>query len=368
MRIRRVINAMHQLIRKGGIALSLAALLAAPSFAADAKDAAKDAKPAATAAKAGAAVSTSKISIDPMVKDAGVVAKGEKVDAVFVVKNEGTSDLVITDARPSCGCTVASFDKTIKPGQSGKITAAIDTKNFNGPITKSVTVVSNDPQSPQLALTIKAVVKPYVEVAPQEFVRFSAIKGDTASSDLLLSSAEKDFHPTVGESSQSYVQATILPVEAVAQKTDRPVTQYKLHVTLGPTAPLGVLNAPIKIKTGVAKQPDLEIRVAGIIRDRLSVTPATVVFGNFTPGKDVISRNVIFTNNKATEGVKVLKAESTVPGLSAEVVPMTEGVNYTVVVKPKDSLKKGEFTGTLKIFTTDKERPVIEVPVSGNVL
>src|SRR5262249_18628895 len=164
-----------------GIALSLAALLAIPSFAADgkdaAKDAAKDAKPAATTGKP-ATVSTSKISIDPMTKDAGVVAKGEKIDAVFSVKNEGTSDLVISDARPSCGCTVASFDKTIKPGQSGKITAAIDTKNFNGPITKSVTVVSNDPQTPQLALTIKAVVKPYVEVAPQEFVRFSAIKGD----------------------------------------------------------------------------------------------------------------------------------------------------------------------------------------------
>jgi hypothetical protein len=218
-----------------------------------------------------------------------------------------------------------------------------------------------------MALTIKAVVKPYVEVAPQEFVRFSTIKGDTATADLVLFSAEKDFHPTVGEASQPYLQAQISPVDEKT-KLDRPGTQYKLHVTLGATAPLGVLNAPVRIKTGIAKQPELEIRVAGIVRDRLSVTPATVAFGNFTPGKDVISRNVIFTNNKAKEGVKVLKAESTVPGLSAEVVPMTEGINYTVVVKPKESLKKGEFTGMVKIFTTDKERPVIEVPVSGNVL
>jgi hypothetical protein len=351
---------MRQFIRRGGLTLALVALSIAPSFAAvaPAKKTA-DTKPAT--------VATPKISIDPMTKDVGTVAKGERIEAVFAVKNTGTQDLVISEARPSCGCTVASFDKTIKPGQTGKITASVDTKNFNGPITKSVTVVSNDPENPQLALTIKAVVKPYVEVAPQEFVRFSTIKGDPASADLILFSAEKDFHPTVGESSQPYLQAQILPADE-KQKLDRPGTQYKLHVTLGPSAPLGVLNAPIRIKTGVAKQPEIEIRVAGIVRDRLSVTPATVVFGNFTPGKDVISRNVIFTNNKINEGVKVLKAESTVPGLTAEVVPMTEGINYTVVVKPSASLKKGAFNGTVKIFTTDKERPVIEVPVSGNVL
>lgn len=183
----------------------------------------------------------------------------------------------------------------------------------------------------------------------------------------MIFSAEKDFHPTVGESSQPYLQAQISPVDEKS-KLERAGTQYKLHITLGPTAPLGVLNAPVRVKTGVAKQPEIEIRVAGIVRDRLSVTPAALVFGNFTPGKNVISRNVIFTNNKIAEGVKVLKAESTVPGLNAEVVPMTEGINYTVVVKPKEGLKKGEFKGMVKIFTSDKERPIIEVPVSGNVL
>ncbi|MGH9443425.1 MAG: DUF1573 domain-containing protein [Thermoanaerobaculia bacterium] len=352
---------MRHFTRMGGLALALAALSTAPSFAADA--AAKktaDAKPVT--------VSTPKISIDPMMKDAGTVAKGDRIDAIFTVKNSGTQDLVISDARPSCGCTVASFDKVIKPGQSGKITAAVDTKNFNGPITKAVTVVSNDPENPQIALTIKAVVKPYVEVAPQEFVRFSTIRGDSAAADLVIFSSEKDFHPTVADSSQPYLQAEISPIDEKS-KLERPGTQqYRLHITLGPTAPLGVLNAPVRIKTGVAKQPELEIRVAGIVRDRLSVTPAAVAFGNFTPGKDVISRNVIFTNNKPTAGVRVLKAESTVPGLSVEVVPMTEGINYTIVVKPKEGLKKGEFTGSIKIFTSDKDRAVIEVPVSGNVL
>ena len=347
----------------------LAAVALAPRPAAASPDAKKPAPTTATAApKADEKVGTPKIAVDPMIKDVGTVAKGEKIETVFTVKNSGTQDLVISDARPSCGCTVASFDRTVKPGQTGKITAAVDTKNFTGPITKTVSVVSNDPENPQLALTIKAVVKPYVEIAPTEFVRFSAIKGDAASQDLILFSAEKDFQPTVAESSQPYVKAQIAPAGDKEKLEGKTGTQYKLHVTLEPSAPVGVLNAPVHVKTGVAKQPDVEIRVSGIVRDRISVTPASIVFGNFTPGKDVISRNVIFTNNKPGQAVRVQKVDSSVSGISAEIVPMTEGVNYTIVLKPKNDLKKGEFSGTLKIYTSDKDRPVVEVPMSGNVL
>jgi hypothetical protein len=373
---------MRHLPKLGAISLILsAAALAGSAIGAD-QEAAQEKKPAAPqtqtqpakpdAKKASTSeakpVSTAKISIDPLNKDVGTVAKGEKIEAVFNVKNEGTQDLIISDARPSCGCTVASFDKTIKPGQMGKINASVDTKNFSGPITKTISVVSNDATQPQINLTIKAIVKPYVEIEPQQFIRFSAVKGDPADNSVILISAEKGFHPTVAQTAQPYVKAEITPAGDKEKVAGRAGDQYRLHVTLEATAPEGLLNVPIKIKTGVEKQPDLEVPVAGIVRARLAVTPAVVQFGNFTPGKDAISRNVIVTNNKPTEAVRVLKAESTIAGINAEVVPMTEGVNYTIVLKPQDSLKKGAFDGKVKIFTTDKEKSVIEIPVSGTVL
>lgn len=348
-----------------------AAMTAGTAFAAE--QAAAEKKPAAPPQKAAAPApakpaSTAKISIDPMSKDVGTVAKGEKIDAVFAVKNEGTQDLIISDARPSCGCTVASFDKTIKPGQSGKINASVDTKNFSGPITKTISVISNDATQPQINLTIKAIVKPYVEIEPMQFIRFSAVKGDTAENSVMLISAEKGFHPTVEQTAQPYVKAEITPAADKEKVAGRAGDQFRLHVTLEPTAPEGLLNVPIKVKTGVEKQAEVDIPVSGIVRARIAVTPAVVQFGNFTPGKDAISRNVIVTNNKPAEAVRVLKAESSVSGINAEVVPMTEGVNYTVVLKPKDGLKKGPFDGKVKIFTTDKEKSVIEIPISGTVL
>jgi len=309
-----------------------------------------------------------KMNISPDTKDAGTVAKGQVVDAVFVVKNTGGSDLIISDARPSCGCTVASFDKIIKPGGEGKIHSSVDTKSFSGPISKSVLVVSNDPDRPQVNLFIKALVKPYVDVLPQAFVRFSVIKGDNAGQDVLLVSEEKGFRPTIAETSQPYVKAEILPAGDKDKIPGRAGDQYKVRINVMPDAPEGLLNAPIRVATGVSQQPTIEIPVSGIVRPRVSVTPVTVNFGNFTAGKDPITRNIIVTNNKPAVPVKVTRAEVSIPGFITDVVPTQDGVSYTVVVKASGAVKKGALDGTVKLFTSDKERAVIEIPLRGEVL
>ena len=315
-----------------------------------------------------AAASAPKIEVVPETKDAGTVAKGQVVQATFAVRNGGGSDLIISDARPSCGCTVTSFDKVIKPGAEGKIVSSVDTKSFSGPISKSVLIVSNDPERPQLNLFVKALVKPYVDVLPQAFVRFSVIKGDNSGQDVILVSEEKGFHPTVAETSQPYVKAEILPTGDKDKIAGRTGDQYRLHINVTPDAPEGLLNAPIRVATGVAQQPTVEIPVSGIVRPRVSVTPVTVNFGNFTAGKDPITRNIIVTNNKPGLPVKVTRAEVSVPGFVTDVVPTQEGISYTVVVKASEKVKKGALDGTVKLFTSDKERSVIEIPLRGVVL
>jgi hypothetical protein len=341
--------------------------LALAAFAAGALLAFAQDKPAAPPAKANA-VAGPKIEVTPETRDAGTVAKGQMIEATFVVKNNGASDLIISDARPGCGCTVASFDKVVKPGAEGKVISSVDTKNFSGPISKSILLVSNDPDRPQLNLFIKAMVKPYVDVMPTAYLRFSVVKGDTAGQDVVLVSEEKSFKPTIAETSQPYVKAELLPAGEKDKVAGRAGEQYKMHVSVTPDAPEGLLNAPIRVSTGVAQQPTLEIPVSGYVRSRVSVTPALVNFGNFTPGKDALTRNIIVTNNKPSTPVKVTKAEVTVPGFQTDVVPTQEGVSYTVVVRASDKVKKGAIDGMVKLYTTDKEKAVIELPLKGEVL
>ena len=72
--------------------------------------------------QAKSAVAAPKIEVAPETKDDGHRRPRVRSSRpTFLVKNTGGSDLVISDARPGCGCTVASFDKVIKPGAEGKV-------------------------------------------------------------------------------------------------------------------------------------------------------------------------------------------------------------------------------------------------------
>ena len=107
------------------LVVMMAILVALTASLALAQEAKKSDAPAAASDKAP------RLTIVEPVKDYGTVAKGEKLNWTFAIKNTGSSDLQIIAARPACGCTVAEFDKVVKPGETGKVSAAVDTTAFS---------------------------------------------------------------------------------------------------------------------------------------------------------------------------------------------------------------------------------------------
>ncbi len=77
--------------------------------------------------------------------DAGDIVKGEKITAVFTIKNTGDYPLVIGEVKGSCSCTVAEYpEEPIAPGQEGKISAHVNTDEVEaGLLNKSVRIVAN---------------------------------------------------------------------------------------------------------------------------------------------------------------------------------------------------------------------------------
>lgn len=76
--------------------------------------------------------------------DFGRIVQGEMVNHSFEFTNTGKSNLIITSARASCGCTVAEPPKEpVPPGAVAKISVTFDSNGKEGSITKSISVVSN---------------------------------------------------------------------------------------------------------------------------------------------------------------------------------------------------------------------------------
>lgn len=331
---------------------------------------------AAAAAKATADDEKApRLTIVEPVKDYGIVPKGDKLEWAFVVKNTGDADLQIIAAKPGCGCTVADFDKVIKPGATGKVTAHVDTTAFAGPIAKTVTLETNDPNTPTAQLTLHAIVKPYVEAYPAGFVRFNLLQGDADTQTVTLYSEEDEpFQITNIEVPADYIKATYSKIEKkddLAPGVGRPgQNQYRINITVGgPEAKIGPLADHIRVMTNSKHQPEYTISVAGLIRPTFRVDPTGVNFGEISPSDSAATRSILLHSNDSKEPEKfvVTKAESTVPGVMASVKPGANKGDYEVTLQLAKDTKPGDIDGTVKIFTSDKINPVVTVPVKGTV-
>ena len=98
-----------------------------------------------------------KIAFNETIHDFGDVKKGSKNEVEFEIKNEGTVDLVIIDAKASCGCTVPEKpQEPIKPGSSAKM-KVVFSANSAGLQSKNVTLTTNTEAGSEV-LTVKANV------------------------------------------------------------------------------------------------------------------------------------------------------------------------------------------------------------------
>jgi len=97
-----------------------------------------------------------------LVYDAGDVARGEVVEAIFKLKNTGTYPLVIGEVKGSCSCTVADKpEDPIKPGGEGVIKAKVTTKAASpGTLSKTVNIMANtEPSLTQVIVKAQVINK-----------------------------------------------------------------------------------------------------------------------------------------------------------------------------------------------------------------
>ena len=84
------------------------------------------------------------MNFDKTAHDFGKINEGDKVETVFTFVNGGDTDLIITDAVGSCGCTVPEYPKApVKPGDKGTIKVSFNSTGKPGMQNKTVTITAN---------------------------------------------------------------------------------------------------------------------------------------------------------------------------------------------------------------------------------
>jgi hypothetical protein len=112
-------------------------------------------------------VKTPEITFETLVYDYGQINQGDNGECEFVFKNTGKAELILTNCRSSCGCTVPSWPKDpIPPGKKASIKVKYNTQRI-GQINKTITVESNAVND-RVVLKITGNVNPQpTEAAPE---------------------------------------------------------------------------------------------------------------------------------------------------------------------------------------------------------
>ncbi len=301
------------------------------------------------------------------VVDVGPIAKGETIKHSFQIRNEGRARLEITRVKPTCGCTVASYDKVIGPGKTGSVNAELDTSEFRGPIAKSIRVFTNDAANPELILVIKADVRAQIEVSPG-YARFVVVQGESYGSkkQILWSSDFPQLEVSRITSPYDWVQVAHRKLEPGDSDYREGANRWQVDVSLADDVPTGPMADYIRVATNHPRQKMVRIPISGIVRPILAVTPQVADFGRSDPSEE--HRATLEVKNLGSIAVEVTGATSDLAGLRAEVEPVEAGRLFNLVLTLAPGMEKGRFRGKVTLKTSSPKQPIVEIDVVGTVI
>jgi hypothetical protein len=290
---------------------------------------------------------------DPLY-DFGSALEGKMVTHTFTIKNTGEGYLDISGVKTSCGCTTGQPSKMhVAPGDTSDIAVTFDTHFQKGHQVRTITAYTNDPDNPQVAMTMQGIIKKQVEAVPDQLAYGDVKRGTEGTKEFLVN----DLNPVRGAFSVGPVSNSnsSIKVEQLKRPDGKPGALIK--VSLLKTMPLGPFDDSIKVTTN---RVPLQVDVYGTVTGDLNVDPAQVSFGLVPHGQDIV--RIFKLSNQGTKPVKVLDVASSSPAVGAVAEPVTPGKEYKVTVTLRHGTPDGQLHGNLTIKTDDPDQATLNVP------
>ena len=301
--------------------------------------------------------------------DFGKLFEQEKYVHDFVVKNRGNADLIIKDVKPTCGCTVASFDQVIPPGGEGVINLAITGTEVHGSFSKIATVHSNDPALPLATLTLDGTEIPYLDVQPEERVYLQGRYGEVVESRLTIQSNEptKDFKVTGAESDMD--DKITYQVEPGPKSG-----QYTLTVKKNPKLPVMASVGSLTLRTNSENAPESVIQVQVVTKGSISVQPSTVNYGAVAFGREgeagePVQKSVTVVRTEGEFTIESVEFDSDF--YKATVQEVVPGKKYQLDITfrpPAQTDPRQREVGEMTIHTNDPTEPEVRVKLVARAL
>ncbi|TAL69305.1 MAG: DUF1573 domain-containing protein [Bacteroidetes bacterium] len=197
-----------------------------------------------------------------------VSPKQSPLKATIELKNAGNQKLMISNVRPSCGCTAVLLDKKeLEPGQTANLDVRLNVAAKSGPVVKTVFIESNDPAKPNVNLYLKAEVQVDIEVSPAQYFSFDDMKLGTESTSKVVLKNNSSQTVTFADIS---VAPDYVKVKIPKELTLKPHEEYEIVATVTPKNK-GYFGCILKMRTSHPEYPEITIQGSSVVNDTVKI-------------------------------------------------------------------------------------------------
>jgi hypothetical protein len=292
--------------------------------------------------------------------DFGRIVGGQAVQHVFIFSNAGDQDLHIIRVTPGCHCTTAGEPtRMVKPGQTGEIPLRFDSTSFRGPISRTITVASDDKQAPMQTLFLRGTIWRPIETSPQ--FAYISVPADAVSNVStvvrIVNQADEPVTLSDPTSANQSFKAEL--------KTITPGKEFELTVYAVPPLPPGSTPGSITIKTSLTNMPTLNITTIAIVQPSISISPQTINLPMQVSGGMTNFVNIAAMGTKPLALTGVEASDSQI-GVTMKELNPGRLFQLIVVFPPGYHMAPGS-RAHLTIKSNNPQKPEIVIPILQNL-
>jgi hypothetical protein len=320
----------------------------------------------------------------------GKVYKNEEVEHFFMFENRGTKDLIIEDIKASCGCIISeATTPKVLPGMSEGIIVILRGVPDTGAISKNIKIYSNDPDTPVYSLKLLGEIVEDITINTRQ-ISFGFIpKGEKVK-------VEIGVKPRPGFKLEIKDVISTSPDISIKYKKDEKENKYVVEATLKDTATVGVLTGNIQILTNSERQNRVIIPFSGEVLGDIRLYPSHLYFGVIKKDNKCV-KSVFITLLK--KNIRVDKIEVKPDFLTSEIITDPQmiigeeryvtlhsdfweastnfsqknlleknSVPLRILTRINENAPVGKIEGVLKVYTNSKIQPIINIPVSAEII
>ena len=324
---------------------------------------------------AGAGTREPDIQFETQTADFGRLVEGEKTEIHYHFRNAGGDTLIIENVRTSCGCAAALVsEKRLAPGEKGDIRVTFNSSEFLGKPHKTVSVWSNDPDTPKVTLSFSGIVWSEVEVTPRSIgfghVDKAALEGTNEHGEKKKGTrpwkevrvkfpTNPKLFVTEAAASSPGLKAEVMPRTAGNSGED------VVRIGLTPEARIGSLAEEVTIFTTSEVKPRVSVEVRADVRGDLVATPRSLAIR--VSRKDTSCVRQVFVWKKGKKDLRIESVEDRTGTFTAKVVELKPGEKYRIDLTLKEDAKAGPVRGKVIVRTNYPEEPEVEISVYGHI-